>query len=384
MTQCCTQNDKPSGSRFDRMIQNCLDYAFAAKAQGRPLVGILCEYTPREMILAAGGVPVCLCGGSLEKIAPAEQHLPAGVCPLIKSTYGYHLTDSNPFLAMADLIVAETTCDGKKKMYELMAQRRPMHILELPQKANDANARTHWLAEMRKLKAELEDRLSCRITDEALRIAIKRMNRERTLRRQLAEQMKQAAPPWSGRRLLDYKSIISGIDEDLQEYERLLAMAAERRDATQAGVRMLLTGVPTVHGAERVVDLIEQAGGLVVCMENCTGIKPLLEDISEQAADPVEAIAEKYFHLSCSVMTPNTRRLEWLARLAEEYRADGVIELVWQGCLTYDVESYHVRHLAERHGLGYLKIVTDYSPSDSARLSVRIEALIETLRERKR
>jgi benzoyl-CoA reductase/2-hydroxyglutaryl-CoA dehydratase subunit BcrC/BadD/HgdB len=83
-------------------------------------------------------------------------------------------------------------------------------------------------------------------------------------------------------------------------------------------------------------------------------------------------------------MTPNTRRLEWLARLAEEYRADGVIELVWQGCLTYDVESYHVRHLAERHGLGYLKIVTDYSPSDSARLSVRIEALIETLRERKR
>src|ERR1017187_5415942 len=74
---------------FVGMIDHCYDYVEAAKAGGRPIVGIMCEFTPREIILAAGGVPVCLCGGSAATIAPAEQLLPANLCPLIKSTFGY-------------------------------------------------------------------------------------------------------------------------------------------------------------------------------------------------------------------------------------------------------------------------------------------------------
>ena len=133
------------------MIEHCYEYAAAAKAAGRPVVGILCEYTPRELIMAAGGVPVCLCGGSAKTIPAAEQHLPANLCPLIKSTYGYHLLGSNPFLEMADLVVGETTCDGKKKMYELMAESRPMYVLELPHKSDDAEALEYWVRELRKV-----------------------------------------------------------------------------------------------------------------------------------------------------------------------------------------------------------------------------------------
>ncbi len=76
-----------------------------AKSKGRHIVGIMCEYTPRELIMAADAVPVCLCGGSAEMIPPAEEHLPVNLCPLIKSTYGYHIQKANPFLEMADLIM---------------------------------------------------------------------------------------------------------------------------------------------------------------------------------------------------------------------------------------------------------------------------------------
>jgi len=82
------------------MIDHCYDYAEAAKAQGRPIVGILCEFTPREIILAAGAVPVCLCGGSATTIPEAEQYLPANLCPLIKSTFGYHVKGSKSIFAM--------------------------------------------------------------------------------------------------------------------------------------------------------------------------------------------------------------------------------------------------------------------------------------------
>ena len=375
---------------FAGMIDHCCDHVETAKAEGRPVVGIMCEFTPREIILAAGAVPVCLCGGSAATIPAAEQFLPANLCPLIKSTFGYHATGKNPFLNWADLIVAETTCDGKKKMFELMSATKPMYVLELPQKADDADALEHWTREVRKFKEHLEQRFQTHITDGKLRDAARLMNRERGLRRQLADWMTRDQPPLTGRQLIEFKSIISGIEADLQQYERALEIFGGANQKTpptnqesQSPVRVLLTGVPIVHGAERVLELIEDAGAVVVAMENCTGLKPILDDVDLDESDPIRAIAKKYYHLPCSVMTPNTGRFEMLRSLAAKFRPHSVIELVWQACLTYDIESFHVRKLVEEElHLPYLKITTDYSPSDSARISARVEALFETIRAR--
>ncbi len=369
---------------FANMIPNCLGYATSAHEAGRPIVGILCEYTPRELILAAGAVPVCLCGGSAETIPAAEQDLPPNLCPLIKSTYGYHVQRSNPFLEMADLVVAETTCDGKKKAYELMGRTRPMVVLELPQKPDDPDALTHWRRELDKLRDALEERFAVAITEEKLREAIALMNRERALRRELASLMAADPPPTTGRQLLDFKSSISGIPADLDQYERAIQVLRDKGSDPQFAscVRVMMTGVPMAHGAERVLEIVEGHRGVVVCLESCVGVKPLLEDVDETAADPMDAVARKYFRLPCSVMTPNEQRLESLRNLARQYRPQCVIELVWQACLTYDVESARARRLAERElGLPYLRIESDYSPSDSDRIAVRVEALFEMVRE---
>ncbi len=368
---------------FKDMVDHCYEFACAEKQKGKKIVGITCEYTPRELIMAAGGVPVCLCGGSAKMIPAAERDLPANICPLIKSTYGYSVEKKNPFLEMADLIVAETTCDGKKKMYELLARRHPMYVLELPQKPNDPDALEHWVQELRKLRKELSTRFQVKITDDLLRQAIVQMNREREYKRNLAHLMKLDPPPLSGRELLDMKSLISCILADLDQYEKALRTLPGTARITDAKsrIRVLLTGVPLPHGAERVMDIIESHGGLVVCQENCTGLKPVLEDVAADAADPLRALAEKYFHIPCSVMTRNDRRLESIKQLAREYQAQCVIELVWQACLTYDIESFQVREAVKQElHLPYLRIETDYSPSDSARIVTRVQALFETLR----
>jgi benzoyl-CoA reductase/2-hydroxyglutaryl-CoA dehydratase subunit BcrC/BadD/HgdB len=410
----CQRSAAVSGERpdplewFGGMIDHCYDYAESAHAQGRPIVGIMCEFTPREIIMAAGAVPVCLCGGSAATIPAAEQYLPANLCPLIKSTFGYQVTGKNPFLNWADLVVAETTCDGKKKMFELLGESKPMYVLELPQKAEDCDALEHWVLELSKFRQFLGDRFGVEITDDKLRQASELMNRERRLRRRLADLMMAEPPPITGRQLLEFKSIISGIEADLEQYECALQMYAAGKGghgaANQAAgptsevvstgrsdagggkdapaVRVLLTGVPLVHGAERVLELIEGCGAVVVCMENCTGLKPILGDVDlHNEPDPIRAIGQKYYHLPCSVMTPNPRRFESLRDLATKFRPQCVIELVWQACLTYDVESWKVRKLVEEElHLPYLKITTDYSPSDSARITGRLEALLEMVR----
>jgi benzoyl-CoA reductase/2-hydroxyglutaryl-CoA dehydratase subunit BcrC/BadD/HgdB len=401
MSKCCGSATATNLERaeqgafawFDEMLGNCYEFAKMAKAAGRPVVGILCEYTPRELIMAAGGVPVCLCGGSASTIPAAEQHLPANLCPLIKSTYGYHILRSNPFLEMADLIVGETTCDGKKKMYELMAETRPMYVLQLPHKATNDAALEFWYVELAKFRTFLGERFGMEVTDDRIREAMRQLNRERVLRRELAALMKAERPLLTGRELLALKTSIWAIPEALEQYERVLrelrgngvscSCAGKTESSPDRGkkVRVMLTGVPMVHGAERTLDIIEDCGGLVVAMESCTGLKPLVDDVDDSAADPLRALAEKYFSLPCSVMTPNDRRLVLLRQLAADYRPECVVELIWQACLTYDVESHRVKRFVEEElKLPYMRIETDYSPSDSSRINVRVEALMETVR----
>jgi len=399
MTRCCGNpgpRNRPCGATpakgdsrlgwFADMLGHCVEYAGAQRDAGRPVVGIMCEYAPRELIMAAGGVPVCLCGGSAATIPAAERELPAGLCPLIKSTYGYYAQKSNPFLEMADLLVAETTCDGKKKMFELMSAGRQTYVLELPQKEGDPDALEHWKRELEKFKRFLESRYAVGITGDKLRDAVRLMNRERRARRELAALMQSDQPPLTGRELLEFKSTISCIPESLDAYDAALATFRGNGAVADAAsrVRVLVTGVPIVHGAERVMDIIEGSGGLVVCMENCTGLKPILEDVDESAPDLMDALAEKYFRLPCSVKTPNHARTDSLRSLAVEYRPECVIDLIWQGCLTYDIETHWVRRLAEEElKLPFLRIETDYSPSDSARIAMRVEALFETIRSRR-
>ena len=237
------------------------------------------------------------------------------------------------------------------------------------------------------MKTELENRFEVKVTDEGLRESIRMMNKERELKRKLAELMKGKNPPLTGRELLDMKSLISCIPADFEQYEKAIEVLPGRilQPPAESRVRVLLTGVPLPHGAERVIDIIEDSGGLVVCQENCTGLKPILEDVAETDGSPLEAIAEKYFHLPCSVMTKNAKRLESLKELVGEYRPQCVIELVWQACITYDVESLSVRKMVEEElNLPYLRIETDYSPSDSARISLRVQALFETVPSERR
>ena len=113
------------------------------KEQGRPLVGTYCTYVPVELCMAMDAAVVGLCSMSDETIPLAEQDLPSSLCPLIKSSYGFAKADKCPYFFFSDLVVAETTCYGKRKMYELMEEFKPIHVMQLPN-AQDEDGFTLW------------------------------------------------------------------------------------------------------------------------------------------------------------------------------------------------------------------------------------------------
>lgn len=356
------------------------------KESGQRVVGMYCTYSPQEIIMAAGAYPISLCGTKQEPISAAEKVLPHNMCPLIKSSYGFAATDTCPFFTFSDLLVAETTCDGKKKMYELLAQYKPIHLLQLPQEQSTPQSKELWLHEVKKLKEHLEQEFQVDITLEKLRAAIKLANRERRALRNFYNLNQHVPAPLTGLEVLT----VSHNRGFYPDKEKVVTMLEELTAAVTAnlgqnehktGPRILLTGVPVGLGSEKVIQIVEELGGTVVCQENCTGYKPvdILVDEDENK-DPLEAIAEKYLSIGCSCMSPNPGRYDLLGRLAKDFKVDGVLDLTWIGCHTYNVESYSIKkYLDEQFGLPFMQVETDYSSSDTEQLRVRIEAFLEMI-----
>ncbi len=367
---------------FRNSMSEEVDLVRARKRQGMGVAGIYCEFTPRELILAAGALPVCLCGASRRTIPAAETVLPSNLCPLIKSSFGYILTSRCPFFVVSDIVIAETTCDGKKKMYELIADRKPQHILELTQKVDEEEAFNHWMKEVEKLKSALEERFGGRMTNDDLEEAIILMNNERRMLRRALELGRRRPSIVSGLELAHLRYRISGLEEHMSMLEKFIRMVESRSEPVcrEDAPRVLVTGCPMSGGTFKVIEIIEECGGVVVVQETCSGWKPLDTLTEEGTTDPLRAIARKHFSIPCSCMTPNRGRIQLLDRLVRDFQADAVVDLVWHACLTYSVESWQIEeHVRNDLGLSYLKIDTDYSESDRERISVRIQTMLEMI-----
>ncbi len=377
------------------------------KEKGQKVVGFYCTFCPTELIIAAGAIPVGLCGTKEDPIPAAEEVLPRNLCPLIKSSYGFAATGTCPFFHFSDLIVGETTCDGKKKMFEIMQDIKEVHVMELPNLNKSGPAFDLWVDEIRKFRTKLEEKFQIKITDEAIREAITLVNEETKGVKKIADLNKMDPPPLSGIDLLttiwsrgfntDRKEIIgmlSELEENIKDSTQVSGEGENKgegkresegegkgkgkgKDKKKTRPRVLLTGTPVGLGSEKVIRLAEEKGGAVVAMENCTVYKTLEMQTDENCDDPIIALARKYINIPCSCMSPNPDRIELLERMIEEFQADAVIDLTWQACHTYNIESFAVEKLARKLEVPYLHLESDYSNSDAESLSVRIEALLE-------
>ena len=168
-----------------------------AKEKGIPVVGSYCTYFPKELPMAIGAAAVSLCSMSGETIEVAEQDLPKNLCPLIKASYGFAKTDKCPYFYFSDLIVGETTCDGKKKMYELMSQFKDVYVMQLPQ-SQDERGRKFWRESCLELKRKLEEKFGTVITDEAVRQAVHTENGVRRALQRFYGVMKHDPAPITG------------------------------------------------------------------------------------------------------------------------------------------------------------------------------------------
>ena len=293
--------------------------------------------------MAMGAVTVGLCSTSDETIPVAEKDLPRNLCPMVKASYGFAVSDKCPFFYFSDVVVGETTCDGKKKMYELMGEFKNVYVMELPNSQSETALKL-WKEEILKFKSYLNGQELFNV----LYGSQFRFDKEK-------------------------------VPEEIHALREKIMKEYGEGEKQPKKKRILLTGCPSSGAPMKVVKALEENGAVVVAYENCGGTKSADRLIDESAEDIYEAIAERYLQIGCSVMTPNKNRYELLGRLIEEYKVDGVVEMTLQACHTYNVEAKSIEKFVKGKGVPYIHVETDYSQEDIGQLNTRMTAFIEML-----
>lgn len=364
------------------------------KDQGKNICGAFCQYTPAEIIYAAGLYQVGLCGRSAAPLKTAETRLPANLCPLIKASYGHALEESCPYAFFSDIVVGETTCDGKKKMYELLGELKPMQVIHLPNVPDYERSLDMWYNEICAFTRGLEERFGIKITDDMLNESIEWCNKERIQAARIYELGKYDPPAISGIRMNDIMDGEQYIFDKEEKYNKINDILNQCEENWHNGIypyepdpyrpRLIVSGGGYGGSKYKTVNVIEELGGAIVCYEGCSGISSRRRLVDEdRSRDPLLRIAEKYLEVPCAVVSPNTRRMEQVADTIDEWNADGYVSITLHSCNPFAVETENIRRVCESKGIPLLHIETDFYPNDEGQIRTRIEAFLEMIRMNK-
>lgn len=359
-----------------------------AQEEGKKVFGTFCVYVPDELIFAANAIATGLCGGSQFWVPGGEKVLPTNTCPLIKASVGARLDRTCPFFRIADMYIGETTCDGKKKAWEILGEDVPVHVMDLPQMKREKDIKA-WAEEIKELKKVIEEFTGNKVTAESLSESIKLINNKRKALSRLYECRKADKVPISGRDTLVI-SQIAFYDDPARFTQMTNKLCDELEQRIKDGVsvvkegtkRILLTGTPLAVPNWKLHNIIETSGAVVVCEEMCTGTRyfeNLVDETKTTIDEQIDALANRYMGINCACFTPNTGRIDDIIRLAKEYKVDGVIDVNLKFCSLYDVEGYTVERALKEACIPVMGIETDYTDNDAEQLRTRIGAFIEMI-----
>jgi len=393
-----SQRGRPDGMKyFDHVVSEIhgrrIQELLERKSRGDPIIGTFCLYVPEEIILAAGGVSVGLCAGAEIGTAQAERVLPRNTCALIKSFVGFKLAKLCPYFEACDLVIGETTCDGKKKAYEIFGEFQDLFVIEVPH-TKTGESRALWRSEIDRLAGKVEALSGREVSADSLREAVRIVNAKRRALHRLNATRRANPAPISGRDALLINQI-QFYDDPARFTEKLniLCDEIEARAARGEGVepadapRILISGCPMAAPNWKVPAIVEKSGAVIVGEESCVGergTRNLVDEGGCTCDEILDRIADRYIEIDCACFTPNAERIEHILEMARAYEADGVIEYIIQFCTPYAMESYGIERALARAGMPMLKIETDYSAEDAAQLTTRVQAFLEVLRSPQR
>jgi benzoyl-CoA reductase/2-hydroxyglutaryl-CoA dehydratase subunit BcrC/BadD/HgdB len=354
--------------------------------EGKKIVGYVCGgFMPEELVWASGAIPVGINrGGNHNAVIKSMEYIPRVIDTFSRTQIGYWALEERLY-RMIDLFIVPCTdinIQGIASCWEMWTDT-DLFKLGIPHNNKSEHAYQYYYDGLCLLKEKLEKITGNPITDDHLRREIELSNRMRRLLRLISESRKTDQPPLSGKDFLKLNHTSFYTDRDVMITKLESVYQELNGKQGSKGARIFLIGSSIADGDYKVYDLLESAGADVVIEDFSEGMRLYRGQVRSEG-DLIEALADYYFKertpLPAFFRPATEERCNFFLKLAKDYKIDGII---WYSMLyreAYDVEGMFFGQRAEREGLPFIKIVTDYDTAEHGMLRTRIEAFTESIR----
>jgi len=362
-----------------------------AKDSGTRIIGISgLGYVPEELVYALGAIPMRLVrGGDPEPLAAAAGYMDRILCPFSRAQFGYRILEEESRYQIIDFLICAITCQHMRRVADVWDLNTDVEIFRLgvPHAHNTEAGLRYYLEMVRRLKEKLEAFLGIKLNEERLREAVILYNRMRKLLREISFLRKSTIPSITGKDIfkLMHSSFYLDPKEMVEILESFIAQLKNNEGKEGAAKhRILLTGNILAMGDYKVIEMIEEAGGIIVMEQFCGGVRHYLDNI-DLNGDLLESIARRYLQgrAPCAFMRPSRERINLVVKLAEEFKVDGVIWYQLRYCDTYNMEFFYFNKIMKEVRFPVLQLESEYDVEERGRLMNRVESFMESLGRRK-
>ena len=263
------------------------------KNKQRKIIGCFPMYIPEEIIHAAGMLPVVL-WRSNELVTLGNAHWSPINCSLSRSFIDDAVKGKLDFI---DGMVFYDTCLQARGMpFVISRNAHPtyLEIIDLPGMLAYPTVRPYVIENLEKLKSSLEGFSGQKITPDALRRSVEIYNKNRRLLRQLYEMRRRKPGLLKTKEMIAivHASMIMPKEEHNELLESLLVQLEKAEPYPGKKLNVILVGSLCQAPRSDMVDLIEEAGIMVVDDDLYTGSRYFVNDVD--SGDPIESLADRY------------------------------------------------------------------------------------------
>jgi benzoyl-CoA reductase/2-hydroxyglutaryl-CoA dehydratase subunit BcrC/BadD/HgdB len=368
------------------------DYGCRAKEMkkdGKQIMGYLSALGPLEIITAGGFIPLRMKGGINEPITKADAKMETIICPFVRNVFDSALKGRYDYL---DGMVIPHTCDSVSRTYDIWSYNLQLpysHFLNVPHVTDEPSLK-FFKEVLGTFIKSLEIFNGKKITDEGLAQAVKAYNKNRETMRQLYELRKSHPPLISGVEMI--KVLVAAMSLPVEEATELICSVIDEVKNggctfVEKPVRIMIVGDQIDDTA--LPEIIEKAEAQMVMDDTSIGSQIYWPDI-EITRNPIDGIAERYLR---KIRLPTTyidtggtyqdnleERFGHIRKFIKDFDVNGIILFIYRYCDPYGFEVPAMKDYINSFGTPVLYLEDEYSTSTLGRLTTRIEAFLEMIR----
>ncbi len=358
------------------------DYARAWKARtGNQVVATMCTYTPEEVLIAAGMLPVRVLG-SHEPQNVTEPYIFSMYCPFSRDSLAQGLLGRFDY---CEGVTLTTSCLQYRQTFTSWRMHVPTvkwdYLVPMPNEVQSRHAKAQHRALVAKFRTFIEGLIGKPLSATDLNNAIELVNENRRLLHQLYEYRKETNPRITGTETLYASLTAQFVDkaEHNKELRRVLAEIPNRPRNRDEGIRFMTIGSENDDIA--FMAMVESVGSTIVIDDQCSGTRYFWNEARIQD-DPIAAIADRYCERpACPTKDyPAHTRFDHVLTLAKDYNAKAAIFLQQKFCDPHEGDYPDLKEHLESNGIPSLFLEFDIT-NPLGPFRIRVEAFLETLRE---